>query len=402
MVKTAVPGSGHFLVATAVDAKTGRVRLYNPQHKAWLSMSREQMAREWSGRALVLSGQVAQWRRRANKNGKKGASQALAMLSHSEMKRTLGTCYQNMPQAGLGNDPSNMAVGGNCNPAGSPVLSVNATNQNVFADDMPIWFRTASGAVASVSTSYNRYDSQSEGGVLGEKWLLSTDSYAVEQQSSVGAAVALFMPDGQQQKFQFPHRGGFTGTQKGTPVDAGSPNVMYRTTDELNRILRYQLVMPDGTKWLYEPINPADFTSVKKLSQVTDRFGNGLRIQHNLRGWTVQVDEIAGQTIRPALTFSTDEVRGDSPSSPEYTEVLLSRTITIAAADGRTTRLFMGRAVPYDDSVDRVVLKSAVDMGGRTYNYDYNYHDWLDIAGKFKLGAHTTTTTTIPRAVTRR
>ena len=185
---------GHYWVLDKVEA--GQVELFDPQSEHRFKQTPEELAKEWTGKALIFS---------------KGGPIPGRKLDVSEMEESYGGCCGVPRPPEPNGDPCKDGRGGpGCdkNPCsqGSPTWSVNAINMNLFVTDTPLWYDPAVGPAVRITLCYNSQSSITHNEPFGNKWQFNYASYLVVDTSG---NVLIYMPDGRYDVFPPDGAGGY-------------------------------------------------------------------------------------------------------------------------------------------------------------------------------------------------
>ena len=231
--KASAKNSGHFVVLQGVDARGESVRLFDPLTKSSSRMSFAALERQWSGQGLAVA----------------SASLVGASLDERAMKAAVGSSTVASSDLDMGDNDANVSVGVGDGVDG-PAVSVHQASLNVYAQHTVLAYQPARGPAVNITLSYNS-DSESNYAIkpaMGEKWMFN---YATQGEAftttpyTSGRVVEAFeiqMPDGTKSIYH--------------EQDSVSNGVLKGVNGDFNYVQmlpggQYELVFPNGTKWLY-------------------------------------------------------------------------------------------------------------------------------------------------------
>ena len=344
--------SGHFLVAEQVSPEKATIKLYDPQEKRHYYMAFADLKREWSGTGLVVTKaplrpdtSIIAHSFGSQDKAIPASSRRLAWLSVKEMSRVVGGCCgiaraiedlgEKLGINGTIRGIRDWIADPQCSDSfGSPQVTFNRVNLNMFVKDTPLWYQPAIGPSVQITMSYNSQDALNQNTLFGNKWMFNYGSYLVEDTGDGGGVVTLFLPDGNPCNFYPNGKGGYTA-----PVGV---------FDQLRKKgpTRYELLSPSGDKCIYDI--PAGTDSLQaSLIEVQDRWGQSLHMGYAVRGYRV------------LLTTITD-------AQGKVTHISYDEAGHIQQVDdpfGRHANF------SYDGNGNMV---EAVDMEGSAFRYAYN------------------------------
>jgi RHS repeat-associated protein len=325
------PGeSGHYWVLDKVSGE--RVELYDPQSRRRFQQTPAELAREWSGRALVFS---------------RGGPVPGRRLELREMESfSGGCCGAPRKEDNLGR-PKRNGRKGRKDPCsnGAPVWSVNMVSLNLYVTDTPLWYDPPIGPPIEITLSYNSQSAIAQHEPFGAKWQFNYGSYLVVDTSG---AVMIFLPDGGRDVYMPDGGGGYL-----------RPYRVFNTLTKLGAN-HFELRWPDDTVYVYQiPAGTASqqpfLTAIRdatgrqiafgydakvNLTTVTDAQGRVFRLSYNARNLVTAVNDPFGRKARfeydaaGRLTRITD-MGGYSTSLDYDANVYLS-----ALSDDRGTTSF--------------------------------------------------------------
>ena len=235
----------HFVAVTGRDGKDG-LTIFDPILNLETRMTEKEFVREWSGFALVPTGQI---KRSLLLSFLRIGSRQSRIENEDDLASFVGGCcgVENVNQdEGKPED----AVGGPCGGYGLCAWAFNPVSMNVFAWDTPLWHQPPVGPAVEFTMCYNGTDADNSLTSFGPKWFLNYHSYCIETPSTSNGSVTVFMPDG--------------GNDVYSPISTTNFSPPARVFNTLTRVTtnKYTLQLPDGT--VYEYGAPAGATNVQQ------------------------------------------------------------------------------------------------------------------------------------------
>jgi RHS repeat-associated protein len=340
------PGdSGHYWVLDKIQGS--QVELFDPQSEHRFQQTVDELAREWSGRALVFS---------------KGGAVPGRKLDIRELEESSGGCCgAPSPPSGTGNPGDNGAGGsggcgggagggnggaggggcqqgngpdggggGNGCGAGAPWWSVNVINMNLFVTDTPMWYDPPIGPPVRITLSYNSQSSITHNEPFGNKWMFNYGSYLVVD---TAGNVLIYMPDGRYDVFP--------------PDGAGGYRRPYQVFNSLTKLAanHFELRFPDDTVYVYR-IPPGTSSQQPFLTAIRDAYGQTLSLGYDANVHLTSITDAQGKVF-----------------------------VLVYNASGLVTQVLdpFGRAAAFEYDANRNLTR-VTDMGGywSTLSYDTN------------------------------
>ncbi len=286
---------GHYWILERI--KGDKLALYDPQSRGRFEQRLHEFSREWSGNAVVFSGNQ-------NLPGIK--------LAESEIERIFGGCCgARRPEEKLGCSGRNLVGSGcGCNidksvndqrilgkkPLpfitlpffGAPSWSVNVVNMNLFVTDVPLWYSSPIGPSVEIQLSYNSQSAINNNEPFGNKWQFNYASYLVVDTAD---NVIVFMPDGRRDMF--------------TPDGTGGYSTPYQVFNTLTKIAEnyFQLKFPDDTVYVYN-IPPGTTSLQPFLVEIRDAHGQKLRFGYDSNVQLTTITDAMGRVTN--LTYNAE------------------------------------------------------------------------------------------------
>ena len=308
-------GSGHYWVLD--KAQAGRVELYDPQSQRRFHQTLEELAKEWTGRALVFGKRPVLGGRR---------------LRPEEMETNSGGCC-GLPRKedGLGNPDENPPPD-QCS-GGAPRWSVNVVSMNLFMTDTPLWYQPAFGPPVRITLSYNSQSAIAQYEPFGNKWQFNYGSYLVVD---TAGTVTVFMPDGRRDSYAPDGSGGYT-----------KPLRVFNTLTQLGPN-HYELRFPDDTVYAYQ-IPGGTASQQPFLTEIRDAHGQKLSLGYDSNVHLTSITDAQGQVT--TLSYNPAGL-----------------VTNVADPFGRNA------SFEYDASLN---LTRSTDMGGYWTGYSYDTNVYL-------------------------
>jgi RHS repeat-associated protein len=286
---------GHYWVLEKSGEE--RLELLDPQSGKRFVHTFEQLAKEWSGVALVLA-----------------ESKTLpgTRLGKLEMEQLFGGCCGIPRPPDRNGDPGpNKGPGGpKGDSCGTPRWSVNMVNMNLYMVDTPLWYASPIGPSVHITLSYNSQSSITYHEPFGNKWQFNYSSYLVVDPSET---VTIFMPDGRIDVYP--------------PDGSGGYKNPYQVFNKLTKMAEnhFELRFPDDAVHVYkipagsgamqpylveirdahgQKLTLGYDTSVQ-LTSLTDAMGRQTTLVYDSDGLVKQVDDPFGRSA----FFEYDESR---------------------------------------------------------------------------------------------
>jgi RHS repeat-associated protein len=318
------PGdSGHYWILERVHE--GRLELFDPQGGSRFEQTPDQFTREWSGNALVFSGEAnLPWDR----------------LGENQMNQLYGGCCGvPMPEDDQGDpdiiEPDEQKDDSCHKGYGSPIWKVNKINMNLFVRDIPFWYNPPIGPPVRIQISYNSQSSINNYEPLGNKWQFN---YATYLTVDTGDNVTVFMPDGRRDVY--------------TPNGGGGYNPPYQVFNTLTKIAEnhYELKLRNNVVYVYN--KPIPSSQQPFLVEIRDPHNHSLTFGYD--------SNVRLTTITDALGRATTLTYAD-PNNPDL-------VTSVSDLSGRQA------SFGYDTSGN---LRTITDMGGFTATLTYVGDNYL-------------------------
>jgi RHS repeat-associated protein len=263
------PGdSGHYWVLDKIQGD--RVELFDPQSEHRFQQTVDDLAREWSGRALVFS-------KDGGVPGRKLDIRELEDFSG-------GCCGVPRKEDNLG-DPGRHVCGealsDPCYKRGAPGWSVNAVSLNLFVSDTPMWYDPPIGPPVRITVSYNSQSAIANSEPFGNKWQFNYGSCLVVD---TAGTVTLFMPDGRRDVF--------------APDGAGGYRQPYQVHNTLTKLAEnhFELRFPDDTVYVYR-IPPGTSSQQPFLTEIRDAYANRLTFGYDANVHLTTITDAQGKVF---------------------------------------------------------------------------------------------------------
>ncbi len=339
-------GSGHFVALQGVDAKSRMVRLFDPLSKTSSRLSYAQLKRQWSGQGLAVADA--------------SVHQVGATLDAQTMKTAVGssTTFGSPQDIGDSGSNSSVGVGDGIN---APYVAINQASLNMYVQHTVFSYQPPKGPALNITMSYNGNDARYYGRPsFGSKWFFNYSSNAKdtlrpdpEGSGSSASGVEIEMPDGSTSFYYKPQAG----------------NRLYGVKGDFNYVEytpgsdRCALVLPDGTRWIYEG---GDYRG-RYLTKVIDRWGYGLKFNY--------VGSIASRRIDTISTASY-WFYADGSFGGQLTEGAPIVNF-VYGSDGQDLHILiirdrLGHEARFGYDSYTSGLTTSTDLDGRVFRYDYD------------------------------
>jgi RHS repeat-associated protein len=245
---------GHYWVLDRV--RGGEVELFDPQSKHRFSQTMDELAHEWTGKALALAKPGQLPGRRLDPQEMDDAAGGCCGAPRSQSNMGNGGQNDVGSGGGSGKTPNGKAP----NSCGAPTWEVNIINLNLFITDTPMWYDPPYGPPVRITVCYNSQSAITSYEPFGNKWQFNYGSYLVVD---TAGSVLLFMPDGRQDSYA---PDGLSGYRK--------PFGVFNTLTRLGENY-FELRFPDDTVYVYR-IPPGTSSQQPFLTEIRDAYGNKL------------------------------------------------------------------------------------------------------------------------------
>jgi RHS repeat-associated protein len=358
------PGaSGHYWVLDKVQGD--QMELYDPQSHHRFHQTASELAREWSGRALLFSGTGPIPGRKLQLSELEESSGGCCGVPPPEddlgcppcnkrMASSLARCCGQASLAATGAGASGGGGAGGASAAGGSASGgagdsasaaplqlgmsgatwfVNSANLNLFVAENPLWYYPAYGPAVAIAPSYNSQSAIAYNEPFGNKWAFNYGSYLTMDTAGL---ISVFMPDGRRDIFFPTGNGSYAGGYR-----------VYNTLTALGPN-HFELRFPDETVFVYQ-IPAGTQAQQPMLVEIRDAYSQTVSLGYDAAIHLTTITDALGQVT--TLSY---------------------------AASGLVTNVAdpFGRHATFDYDANKNLIR-VTDMGGHSTSFTYDPNVYL-------------------------